>query len=377
MKKVVIIGGGFAGLACAFRLKSLVKKQAVQVTLISDKDVFTFLPMLPDCLGRGVSALSLTFSIEKLSRRLGFNFIKDKVERLDLDGKKVVTKSADFAYDFLLVASGSETNFYGNNSMKAAAFKLDDAYDAALVRKAMGEKEYNSYIVVGGGYTGVEVATNMRIYLANKKIDKRVIIVERAPQILGPLPNWMRSYVLENLKKLNIELFTGISVNSYDSGTAALSSGEVLQNALLVWAAGVKTAGFIEQLSFEKNPQGRIKVDSYLRFSPDCFAAGDAAFFSINGNPLRMAVQFSIMQGDCVGRNIIRSIKFKKLNEYKPVDLGYIIPMANNKSCGIVLGLNLKGYLPTLLHYFMCLFRSYGFKNRVKIAKDLLIKGGE
>lgn len=375
MKKIIIIGSGFAGLACAFRLSSSIKKLDLEISVISDKDVFSFLPMLPDCLGRGVAPDSLTYSIKKLSKKFRFNFIKDKVIRLDLDKKQVVAQNATFSYDFLVIASGSETNFYGNEQIKQAAFKLDDAQDAALMRKALEKESYSAYLVVGGGYTGVEVATNLSIYLKKKKFDKRVVIIERASEILGPLPGWMKDYVLANFKELKIEVLIGSSVKSAKDGRIELSDGKIFENSMFIWAAGVKTGEFIQNLSAEKNPQGRIKVDKFLKFHENCFAAGDTSLFDFKGSTLRMAVQFAIMQGDCIGKNIVRSVQAKELLEYKPIDLGYVIPMANNKSCGKVLGVNLKGFLPTLMHYFMCIFRTYGFKSRLRIVKELIMKG--
>jgi NADH dehydrogenase FAD-containing subunit len=85
-----------------------------------------------------------------------------------------------------------------------------------------------------------------------------------------------------------------------------------------------------------------------------------------------MTVQFAIAQGDLAANNIIRSIKGKKLIEYKPVDLGFIIPMANNHSCGNVFGVNLKGKLPTLLHFIMCVYRLYGMRNKIGFIKSLM-----
>jgi len=376
MKKIVIIGAGFAGLACAASLRPKIRKLNLEVCVISDKDEFSFLPLLPDCLGRRIATGSLIYNIRSFSKKLRFKFINDKVERIDLDKKLIFTNGLNYSYDFLVVASGSETNFYGNDQIRRFAFKLDDAKDAALMYNALEEKDYDSYLVAGGGYTGVEIATNLSVYLKRKKLDRRVVIIERAPQILGQIPGWMRDYVLTNLKELRVEVLTGVSVNTAESAKVGLSNQLVFDNSMLIWAAGVKTSDFIQSLSLEKNPQGRIKVDKCLRFRDNCFAAGDASLFDFKSSPLRMAVQFAIMQGRCIGRNIVNNIERKELIEYKPVDFGFIIPMANNKSCGVVLGFNMKGFLPTLMHYFMCIFRSYDFKNKFWIVKNLLQKGG-
>jgi len=249
---------------------------------------------------------------------------------------------------------------------------LDDATDAANLMQLLKKSDFENFIVCGGGYTGIEVATNLRISLNKRKKAGVVKIVERQPSILGPLPQWMKDYVSENLRRLEIGVLTNSGIEGIDNRSIHIVGGKRFVNSLLIWAAGVKTAPFIQDLPVEKNPQGRIKVDGYLRMNDSCFVAGDAANFSHKNGYLRMAVQFSIMQGYSAARNIIRDIEGLSLREYRPQDLGYIIPMANNASCGTVLGADLKGRLPTMLHFLMCIFRSRGIRNKLGIIGDLM-----
>lgn len=375
MNKVVIIGCGFGGLSSIHALRKFIKRQDIAVTVIDKGLNFNFLPLLPDVIGREINSRFLTYPIKDLSKRYSFEFINAQITRVDLEQKKVYTSSQRIDYNFLIIASGSETNFYGNEQIKQYAHKLDNADDAEVIHNAVEKDNFDSYLVAGGGYTGIEVATNLKKKLIKKSSDKEIVIIERAPSILGPLPQWMKNYVIENLKRLNIGILLNTSIEKVDRNSVYLAGGDVFQNAMLIWTAGVKTSQFIQDLALEKNPQGRLKVDEYLRINDSCFAIGDPAYFSHKNAFLRMAVQFAIAEGECAARNIINSIKGRRLKEYKPLDLGYIIPMANNLSCGKVFGLNLKGGLPTLLHYFMCAYRSFGFRNKSGIIYDLL-KGG-
>jgi len=376
MKKIVIIGAGFAGISALKSLTAYKGREDLEITLISDKERMSFLPLLPDCLGRNIKPEHLLFDLASLRSRWNFKIVKDKVIVLDLEKREVKTPSLSLNYDFLIISSGSETNFYGDNEIKEHSFKLDDVVDAILMRKALDENDFSSYIIGGAGYTGIEVATNLRVYLQKKKKDKRVIIVERSPSILGPLPQWMKDYVTDNLKRLNIEVLVNTSIEKVSVDTLRLSDSKVFENSMLIWAAGVKTADFIQNLRLEKNAQGRIKIDEYLRFNDTCFAVGDAAYFSYNNNFLRMAVQFAIMEGSLAVLNVIRSIEGRKLVKYTPIDLGYIVPMANNRACGVTLGVNMKGVLAVILHYIMCIYRSYGIKNKLGIIKDLCVNPG-
>ena len=363
MKKVLIIGAGFAGLSAAERLSR--HGDCVKVTLIDAKPVFDFLPLLPDCLGRGLNPRYLSFEIDGFARKKGLEFLNAQVSGINTEERRVIAGEKTIDYDYLIIASGSRTNFYGNKELETAAFKLDSAADAQRIRRALAETDFDSYIVCGGGYTGIEVAGNLRIYLNKKKRDKRIVIIERAPSVLGPLPEWMKEYVLANLKRLNIEVLTNSAID------------RVEERSMLIWTAGVRASDFIQDLNTEKNPQGRIKVDKYLRLNERCFVTGDASWFAHQGSFLRMAVQFSIMQGQAAAENIIRSIGGNRLIEFRPLDLGYIIPMANNYSCGNILGRDVRGRLPTLLHYLMCIYRSCGRKNKFGIIRNLLNRTGE
>jgi NADH dehydrogenase len=373
MNKVVIIGAGFAGLSAA-KILSKHRKQ-IDVTIIDRSLEISFLPMLPDIIGRKISPEHLACELKDLSKKLGFKFLRDEIVLLDLNRKQVSTATKTLDYDFLLICSGSETNFYGNDQIRRQAYKLDDVHDAMKLREALDKGAFEYYIISGGGYTGIEAATNLRIYLNKRSLDKRIIIVERATSILGPLPQWMKNYVSDNLKKLKIEVLTGAAIDKVQERQIELAGGAVFENAMLIWTAGVKTADFIQTLKAEKNPQGRIVVDKYLRLNHDCFVAGDASYVAHDNSFLRMAVQFAIAQGEVAGRNIIRSMNGQGLEEYRPVDLGYIIPMANNRSCGIILGMSMRGIIPTMAHYCMCVYRSYSLKNKLGIIKNLLLGG--
>jgi len=370
MTKVLIIGGGFGSLSVASRLYK--SDLILDIILIDKKETTDFLPLLPDCIGRGINPEFLASKIENIGRKMGFKFIWDEAVSVDLDKRQVLTKTQVMNYDYLVIASGSETNFYGNENIKQDALILDSVDDARKIINTLRQNEFDNFIIGGGGYTGIEVATNLRAYLDKVQKNSKIMIAERAPAILGPLPDWMKNYVAANLKELGIEVCVNSTIEKIEGQSVILSGARIFNHALVIWTAGVKTAGFIQNLELENNPQGRIKVDEYLRVNDRCFALGDAALFAYKESSLRMAVQFAITQGECVACNIVNSIKGRNLKKFIPQDLGYIIPMANNRSCGAVFSLNLKGLLPTALHFLMCVYRSYGLKNKLGIIKSLL-----
>ena len=374
MNKICIIGGGFSGLAAMKRLCKF--DIAIDGILIDKKETFDFLPTLPDCIGRGIDPRCLTYEISDACRWAGFRFVNEEVSAVDLEKREILTKNNRLNYDYLIIASGSETNFYGNENIRICASKLDDAADAENIIRRLRDGGYKTYIISGGGYTGVEVATNLRLFLNKNKKPGKIIIIERSPSILGPLPEWMKKYTIANFKRLDVDLLTGSQIEKIEERKVYISGNNVFDDALVIWAAGVKAADFIQNLKAKKNPQGRIEVDEYLRLDDRSFVIGDAAYVKNKDIFLRMAVQFSIAEGDRAASNIVKCIKGRTLDKYKPVDMGYVIPMANNRSCGNLFGINFRGFLPTVLHFMMCLYRSWGWGNRICIAKKL-IKGGQ
>ncbi len=370
-KKVLIIGCGFAGCFAGYFLSR--HKKDVEVTLIDRKETFDFLPMLPDVVGRGIDPEFLAYPISALSSRLGFTFINDEVKSIDLNNNTVITSRSSLGYDYLLVSSGSETNFYGNDQMRKNSYKLDSVSDVKTITAAISRKKFDSYIIAGGGYTGVEIASGLRVFLNEKSLHKKIIIVERSASILGPLPEWMKEYALNNLKNnLGINIITDTTVDKAAEEKIILSNGQMFDPAMLIWVAGVRTADFIQNLNVEKNPQGRVKVDEYLKIRGNCFITGDCAYVSHGNGFLRMAVQFAIYQSLTAASNIISSIRGGELRRYQPIDLGYIIPMANNRSCGQIIGVNVKGAAATASHFLMCIYRSLGLRNKLGVIKNLI-----
>lgn len=369
-KRVLIIGCGFAGFSAARYFRNFNRDFAV--TVVDKKESFDFLPMLPDCIGRNINPQYLSCPLKILSKELKFVFLNQEVKFLDLEKNTALLDSGQISYDYLIIASGSETNFYGNEDIKRYAYKIDDVADTRKIIDALENRDLDSFLISGGGYTGVEIAAALRSYCRKHSWQKEIIIIERSPSILGPLPEWMKRYAEDNLKRLGIEIFTNTVVEKAEEGAVTLSGAKLFSKSMLIWVAGVKAADFIQSLKTEKNPQGRIKVDEYLRLKDNCFIAGDCAYVPYGNSYLRMAVQFAIYEGISAAKNIIRSAKGAKLRKYRPIDLGYIIPMANNKSCGKVMGIRITGLIATWMHFSMCVYRSFGLRNRLGILKDLV-----
>ncbi len=375
-KKVVIIGAGFAGMSALKKLAPHGGK-TIDLTFIDRRRAHHFLPLLPDMIGKRMPKESLQYSYTGVARHTYADFVCDTVETISPGDSRISTASGVIEYDYLILSPGSVTNFYGNSFARSGAHTFDDVTAVERIRNGLETFSGNYFVIVGGGYTGIELATNLWAYFRKKGQKKKIIIIEKRDSLLGPLPQWMKEYVKDNLKKMDIEVSYESEVADFQGQSVRLSDGRTFFPAMLFWVAGVRIPSFCSALTEEKLPQARLKVDRYLRLQRQetIFVAGDAAYFEDNGNPLRMAVNIARTQGVCAANNVLRSILRKPLIPYRPQDLGFVVPLGNNRACGSALGVTVKGRVAIGLHYFFCILRSYGIRNRWNIL-GALIKGG-
>jgi len=335
--------------------------------------------MLPDVVGGRVTPEFLKTDLSLIAAKAGVEFIKGEIRDMYPDRKVFDVTGRDISYEYAVLATGSETNFYDKNDLKNKCLKLDDVDDAVSIKESILRVSKNTdksnILIIGGGYTGIEIATNIAFLFKRERRKCGIYIVETSDEILKMIPEWMRTEIKNELKDLGIQVICGDNLDKYDNETAVLGSGKTFDDAVTIWAAGVKTPGFLSGTGF-KTERSRISVDE--RLCPagipcdGVFIAGDTASFTNKhfSVPLRMAVMFSMGQGKIAADNIINDIKGKPYVKYTPVDLGYLIPMAHGKAPGIVAGVKIHGVTGYYLHYIMCLFRSEQ-GNKTGVFRDI------
>ncbi len=376
MGDIVVIGAGLAGLRLARILGRRRRRlEGRHVLFIDAKDTFDYLPALPDVAGGRLKARHVQESLAPYLERQGANVTRGEVVRVDTDAKEVsLADGRVLGYGVLVIACGTVTNFYGLADVQTQAFKLDTANDAVALYDAVRAHPDKKFVVVGGGYTGVEIAGNVALYLRRHRVKKgTVMLVEKAEDILSTLPEWMRDYCRVNLSRLKVALYPECSLAQVGADTVKLSNGIVLTDAVLIWSAGVRPPAFVATLPYKKDRQGRLIVDAGMRCAEDCFAVGDVASFEHRGRPLRMAVQHAVAEADVAAANVVRAcLGHGRVKKFRPFDWGYLVPMANGSACGKVMGVRVAGRLGWVLHYFMCLLRSVSGRMRLGILRDLV-----
>lgn len=356
--QVLFVGGGFAGMAAA----RVVAKQTRRLpgwslTLVDPNPYSTMLPILPDvAAGRLMPEDAMAKLIPQLPS--GVRFLRSAVERVDLERRCVVFgNGTQRHYDGLVLASGSRARLPTDPALASAVMPLNSLSQAVAIRDAVSSGRYRQAVVVGAGYTGVELACA----LAEQKALRRVTLLERGPLLLPFLPTAQRRRVCDCLERLGVDVRVQASVQTVSNDCVTLASGDRLSSTLVLWTAGVEAAmqdirGRVEQL-----PDGRLITDAFLGLPgyPGAFAAGDMVALIQAGRSLRRAVNFSIYGGRRAGANLFRVLQGGAPKRFRPVDLGWVIPLCIGSVGRIMGGVPIHGRLGLRLHYGMTGYRHF------------------
>ncbi|MDD5705124.1 MAG: FAD-dependent oxidoreductase [Kiritimatiellae bacterium] len=366
--QVVVVGGGFAGLSALRALSSA--GGGVRRVLLDPGEASVFRPLLPDVVSGGLCPAALTTPFEDLARRWRFEHRRTAAVAVDAGAARVrCADGTEAPYDALIVATGARVTFYGRDELRQVAMTLDGVADAACLREAVRARPEGRYVVVGGGYTGVEVATHLRKAQLSAGSGGEVLIVEGSPNLCGTLPPPLQRYLGDEIARMGIRFVPNARVASATLDSVTLDNGERLAPARLVWSAGVAVDAPAPAVGAARTPQGRIRVDAMLQAAPRVFVAGDAAAVAAAGGILRMAVPFAIGQGAAAARNALRALRGQPLRRYRPCDPGYVVPMGQRRGCGLVFGVALYGRLPVWLHFCMSVYRAGNTASRRSIAR--------
>ncbi len=384
-KRVVIVGGGFAGLNAA---RVLGNKLDMDVTLIDRKNYHLFQPLLYQvamaALGEGDIAAPLR---NMLAGYHNITVFKGIVKNIDMEGKTVITDFKNIPYDYLILACGVQHHYFGHNEWEENAPGLKTLAQAKEIRRRVMEayeraertsdpverKKLLTFVIVGGGPTGVELAgsigemsryTLSRFY---RNIDPkltRIFIVEAAPRILGSFDHELASKATRSLEKLGVQVWTNSMVSDVNADGVQIGN-ERIEAATVLWAAGVTAIAIGRTMGVETDAIGRIIVESDLSIPghPEIFVGGDLAHFDIeNGKTLPGLAPVALQQGKAIGKNILLDHKGKQRKTFRYKDKGQMATIGKNKAIVEVGKLKFDGIVAwftwLLVHiYFLTSFR--------------------
>ena len=384
---VVIVGAGFGGLNAARALR----RAPVQVVLVDRNNNHLFQPLLYQVATAGLEPEEIARPARAILRgQKNFDFRMVDVTRVDFAARRLETTGGPISYDFLVLAPGGETNFFGLESMQRHGLGLKDIPDAIAIRnhvltcfeQAMLEPDPEkrrtllTFIVVGGGPTGVEMAGALseliRLVLVkdyprlNIK-DVRILLLEATDKLLAAMPERLREAAVKTLWRKWIDVRFGAQVADYDGKQIRLKSGEIIPAQTVIWAAGVRASPLNATLGLPASRQGRISVEPTLQVTahPEVFIIGDAAYQEHNGEPLPMVAPVAIQMGRFVARNIKRRLRGQPLEPFRYRDQGTLATIGRNAAVANVYGIKATGFVAWVMWLGIHIIQLIGFRNKL------------
>lgn len=393
--RIVIIGGGFAGISLAKKLKN----KNAQVVLLDKHNYHTFQPLLYQVATGGLEAGSIAYPIRKVVQEYqDFYFRLANVKEIDTENKKVLADIGDLYYDYLVIATGSKTNYFGNKEIESFSMAMKtipqslnirslilENFEQALLTNDINERNaLMNFVIVGGGPTGVELAgalAEMKKAILPKDypdLDIRkmgIHLIQGSDRLLDAMSVQSSQKAEDFLHGLGVSIWKNVRVTNYDGRTVTTSSDLSFDTATVIWAAGVKGAvinGLKKEAVIER--VDRIKVNEFNQVLgyDNIFAIGDIASMASDKNPQGhpMMAQPAIQQGNLLAENLIRKLKNKEMKPFEYNDKGSMATIGRNKAVVDLPKWHFHGVFAWFVWMFVHLFSLIGFKNKAVVLMN-------
>jgi len=390
-KKVVVVGGGFAGL----QIVRTLDEKLFDIVLLDKLNHHQFQPLFYQVATSQIEPASISFPLRNIFKnKKNVQVRMAEVTAIDRDKKLVTTDIGDFEYDYLVIAIGCRTNFFGNINIRNNAFSLKTTYDAITLRNhvlknfeaAISAKEeekqcYLNLVIVGGGPTGVELAGSFAEIKKNilpkdyHGIDFskfRIILVEGSPNTLNNMSEATKITSAKYLKRMGVELMMGAIVKDYDGKMLTLTSGEQIPTRTVIWAAGVRgrlMEGFFPEEISEHGKRVLVNRINQLPACPEIFVLGDIACMITpkyqRGHP--QLANVAINQAKSLAKNLKNIELGKPTKDFEYIDLGSMATVGTNKALVDFPHLHFRGRIAWLIWMFLHLMLILSVRNKLII----------
>lgn len=387
---VVIIGAGFGGLEAARKLRNA----PVQITIIDRHNYHLFQPLLYQVAIAGLVPSQIAYPLRTIFRRQkNINFQMREVSSIDFKSRYVKADGSVIAYDYLILAVGGQTNFYGLHAVEQNGFQLKSVESAVdtrnhllgILEEASREVDVErrrallTFVVVGGGPTGVETAgalAELIIHVMAKDYpymdlsDVRVILLEAGHAVMSTYPDELRKATYDLLRSKNVDIMVDTKLVDYNGMQIKLENGTHINTHTLIWTAGVRSAEITDRLGVQQAAAGRVRVEPTLQLPqhPEVFIIGDAAYLENgNGQPLPMLATVAQQQAKAAARNIQKILKGENPEPFHYKDPGLLATIGRNAAVARIWGLSFSGFIAWVIWVALHIFRLIGFRNRLLV----------
>ena len=394
VKKIVVIGGGFAGINF---VKKLANDSRFQVTLIDRHNYHSFSPLLYQVGMAFIEPSNISYPFRRLfQEKENLRFHLGCVQRIEPEMNRVVSDTGVLEYDYLVIAIGTESNYFGMENVKNKSWPLKTISDATNLRNHLllnmelaartqdteKRNQLLNIVIAGGGPTGVEVSgmlAEMAHHIAPKeypeitRVSNPIYLIEAGAELLGPMSRKSQEEATRVLRKLGVQIKLNVAVKDYVDGKVILSNGEVIPTNALIWTSGVigrAVPGIPQEVIGRAR---RIMTDEFnkVKGMSNIFAIGDISLQTSdlafpNGHP--MLAQVAIQQGKNLAENFRREAEGKLLRPFKYKDKGSMAIISKYKAVVDLPKGFVKGFIAWVIWLFVHLIPITSFRNKVKLA---------
>jgi NADH:quinone reductase (non-electrogenic) len=390
--KVIIVGGGFGGLSAARELA----KGKTDVLLIDRNNYHTFLPLLYQVAAAEIEPETIGYPLRGVFRKSSnVRFAMGEVKRIDIEKRNVVTDDGEFSYDYLILALGSSSNFFGIPGASEHAYPLKTLEDGINLRNHIlrcferAEKEVDrskrtellTFVIVGGGATGVEFAGALSELICESFVsdfsnmdfqDVSIMLIEGMDRLLPDLPDKLGDYAFKRLANVGVKILLGSTVSGIAPDGLHINDKSFIPTNTVVWTAGIQGNPLVARIGLPTRPNGQADVQSTLQVEghPEVYVIGDLAYFEQDKKPLPMLAPVAIQGGRWAAKNIKKQIAGENPLPFRYKDRGILVTLGRNSAVAHLFGRSFTGFFAWLMWLGIHLFNLIGFQNRLFVLID-------
>jgi NADH dehydrogenase len=394
--RVLVLGGGFAGYTAAKTLCKLTRhRDDVGVMLISRENYFTFWPMLPGVVSSDIDTKNVAQPLRRALIRLGASFRRAEIESIDLEKQCVKAGGREFPYHHLIVALGGEPAYFGipgveehTVSMKgigtaeAIRNRVIERYEETILARGEVPDSKLTFVVIGGGATGVEVASELHELVHDilppdyPNINPRrvrIVLVDRNEGILKELDPALRRTARKKLADLQIEVINNARAQEITADNVILDDRREIETENAIWTAGFRASEKLDDLGLPHDERKGLTVDAYMRVEgcDNVWGIGDcAANMNKDREPVPPNAQAAVQEGKAAARNVLAALDGRNLEPFKYKPLGQLVEMGSEFAVNEILGVKFSGIMAALFWRATYLYKLESPQSRARIAAD-------